>query len=33
MDKIKAHLIIEIMGRPPEHIKEALNNLVVKNGF
>ena len=32
MEKIKANLIIEIMGRPPEHIKEALNTLVVKIG-
>jgi len=32
MDKIKAHLVIELMGRPPEHIKEALNTLVVKMG-
>ncbi len=29
---LKAKLIIEIMGRPPEHIKEALNTLVVKMG-
>lgn len=32
MSKIKAKLIIEIMGRPPEHIKEALNTLVVRMG-
>ena len=32
MGTIKAKLIIEIMGRPPEHIKEALNTLVVRLG-
>ena len=32
MEKVKANLIIEIMGRPPEHIKEALNTLVIKMG-
>ncbi|MCH7568171.1 MAG: hypothetical protein IIA87_02005 [Nanoarchaeota archaeon] len=32
MEKIKANLIIEIMGRPPEHISEALNTLVIKMG-
>ena|SRR3989344_2490396 len=32
MDKIQALLVIEILGRPPEHIKEALNTLVVKLG-
>jgi len=32
MNKIKAKLIIEIMGRPPEHVKEALNTLVVRLG-
>jgi hypothetical protein len=29
---IKAKFIIEIMGRPAEHIKEALNTLVIKMG-
>ena len=29
-DKILSRMIIEIMGRPPEHIKEALNTLVVR---
>ena len=28
MDKLKARLVIEIMGRPPEHIKEALEMMV-----
>tara|TARA_Y100000310_G_C20526296_1_gene736216 strand:- start:224 stop:709 length:486 start_codon:yes stop_codon:yes gene_type:complete len=32
MSKIKAKLIVEIMGRPPEHIKEALNTLIVRMG-
>ena len=32
MENLKARMIIEIMGRPPEHIKEALNTLVVKMG-
>jgi hypothetical protein len=32
MNAIKAKLIIEIMGRPPEHVKEALNTLVVRLG-
>lgn len=31
-DKIIAHMIFEIMGRPAEHVKETLNNLVVKLG-
>ncbi|MFH1290901.1 MAG: hypothetical protein ABIH92_05875 [Nanoarchaeota archaeon] len=30
MGKIHASLIIEILGRPVEHVKEALNTLVVK---
>lgn len=32
MTKVKAKFVIEIMGRPPEHIKETLNTLVVKMG-
>lgn len=32
MSAIKAKLIVEIMGRPPEHIKEALNTLIVRMG-
>ena len=32
MPSIKAHLIFEIMGRPPEKIKEALNDLIIKMG-
>ena len=32
MENLKARMIIEIMGRPPEHIKEALNTLVIKMG-
>jgi hypothetical protein len=32
MANLKAKIIIEIMGRPPEHIKEALNTLVIKMG-
>ena len=32
MSKIKANFIIELMGRPPEHIKEALNTLAIKMG-
>lgn len=32
MQKIQVNLIFEILGRPPEHIKEALNTLVVKMG-
>jgi len=31
-ETIKANLIIEILGRPPEHVKEALNTIVVKMG-
>jgi len=31
-EEIRAHFIIELMGRPPEHLKEALNTLVVKIG-
>jgi len=30
--KLKATIIMEIMGRPPEHIKEALNTVVIKMG-
>lgn len=29
-EKITANLIIEILGRPPEHVKEALNTIVLK---
>ena len=32
MTKIQANLIIEILGRPANHIKEAINTLVVKLG-
>lgn len=32
MSEIKASLILEIMGRPAGHIKEALNTLVIKMG-
>jgi len=32
MQKIQVNLIFEILGRPPEHIKEALNTLVIKMG-
>tara|TARA_Y100000310_G_C20317287_1_gene639038 strand:- start:98 stop:601 length:504 start_codon:yes stop_codon:yes gene_type:complete len=32
MGAIKAKLIIEIMGRPPEHLKETLNTLVIRLG-
>jgi hypothetical protein len=31
-EKIQAHLILEILGRPAEHIKEALNELLKKLG-
>src|SRR3989338_927354 len=32
MSKIQASLIIEILGRPPEHITEALHTVVTKIG-
>ena len=32
MDKLQVVLVIEIMGRPADHVKEALNTLVVKLG-
>jgi hypothetical protein len=32
MDKLKANFMVEIIGRPAEHIKEGLNTLVVKMG-
>lgn len=32
MDKIQALLVIEILGRPAEHVKESLNTLVLKLG-
>jgi hypothetical protein len=31
-EKLKANMILEIMGRPPEHVKESLNTIVVKMG-
>jgi hypothetical protein len=31
-EKIEAHLILEILGRPAEHIKDALNELLTKLG-
>jgi hypothetical protein len=30
MEKIQAQIILEILGRPPEHIREGLQNLVTK---
>jgi len=32
MGKVKANMIMELMGRPPKHIKEALNTVVVRLG-
>ncbi len=32
MVKLKVNIVMEILGRPPEHVKEALNTLVVKMG-
>ena len=32
MSKLHVSLIIEILGRPAEHVKESLNMLVVKLG-
>lgn len=32
MEKIQAQLILEILGRPAEHVKEALNTMVMKLG-
>jgi hypothetical protein len=32
MEKIRASIVIEILGRPPEHVTEALNSLVTKLG-
>jgi len=32
MDKIQVALVLEILGRPKEHVKEALNTLVIKMG-
>ncbi|MBX4196566.1 hypothetical protein KW805_03185 [Candidatus Pacearchaeota archaeon] len=32
MEKLHVSLIIEILGRPAEHVKEALNTLVIKLG-
>jgi hypothetical protein len=31
-NRIEARIVIEIMGRPPEHIKETLQTLVVRMG-
>ena len=31
-EKLQAQMILEIMGRPAEHVKEALNALIVKLG-
>jgi len=33
MEKIQARIIIEILGRPPEHIKEGISTLVSKLGL
>lgn len=30
MEKLQAQLIIEILGRPPEHIKEALQTIILR---
>lgn len=30
MEKLRANLVLEILGRPPEHVKEALGKLVEK---
>ncbi|MDO8459745.1 MAG: hypothetical protein Q7S74_01415 [Nanoarchaeota archaeon] len=32
MEKLQVALVIEILGRPPEHVKEAINTIVVKLG-
>ncbi|MAG23971.1 hypothetical protein CMI47_00175 [Candidatus Pacearchaeota archaeon] len=32
MEKIQVSMILEILGRPKDHVKEALNTLVVKLG-
>lgn len=32
MKKIQANIVIEILGRPPEHIKEGLNTIITKMG-
>lgn len=32
MEKIQAQLVIEMLGRPPEHIKEGMQTLIVKLG-
>ncbi len=32
MEKLKVNLVLEILGRPAEHVKEALNTIVVKLG-
>src|SRR3989338_8583513 len=32
MEKLKVHVVLEILGRPPEHVKEALQTIVTKVG-
>jgi hypothetical protein len=32
MEKIQVFLVLEILGRPQQHVKEALNTLVIKMG-
>jgi len=32
MEKIQVFLVLEILGRPKEHVKEALNTLVIRMG-
>lgn len=32
MEKLKVNIVLEILGRPPENVKEALNTLIVKLG-
>jgi len=32
MEKLQVHIVLEILGRPPENVKEALNTIVVRLG-
>lgn len=32
MEKIKVHIMIEVLGRPPENVKEALQNISTRIG-
>jgi hypothetical protein len=32
MDKLQAHIVLEILGKPSNYVKDALNSLIIKLG-